>query len=215
MKNRFDLIIFDWDGTLINTIDWIVSCLQNAAQMCRCNVPEEQAAKDIIGLSIDKAVNALFSGIDPATRQRLVHHYSQLFFSRRLCRDDLFSGVYAMLEHLKQRGYLLAVATGKGRAGLRQALNETGTEHLFCMTRCADETASKPSPVMLQEIMAHTGVSAGRALMVGDSVHDLQMAANARISAVGVTCGAHSEAVLQPYKPIMCLSQTSHLLNLL
>ena len=215
MKNRFDLIIFDWDGTLINTIDWIVRCLQNAAVMCQCSVPEEQAVKDIIGLSIENAVNTLFPEADPWTHKQLVHHYSQIFFSRQLSREDLFAGVYDMLVELKQRGYRLAVATGKGRAGLRQALDETGTEVLFCITRCADETSSKPNPMMLQEILAHTGVSAERTLMVGDSIHDLQMAANAGIASVGVSCGAHSAEILQQYKPLMCLPQTSYLLNLL
>ena len=215
MKNRFDLIIFDWDGTLINTIDWIVSCLQNAAVMCQCSVPEEQAVKDIIGLSIENAVNTLFPETDPWTQKQLVHNYSQIFFSRQLSREDLFAGVYDMLTELKQSGYQLAVATGKGRVGLQQALNETGTDALFCITRCADETASKPNPMMLQEILAHTGGSAERTLMVGDSIHDLQMAANAGIASVGVSCGAHSAEILQQYKPLMCLSQTSYLLNLL
>lgn len=215
MKNRFDLIIFDWDGTLANTIGWIVSCLQNAAIMCHCPVPEEQAAKDVIGLSIENVVNTLFSDIDSATRKQLANNYGQLFFSRRFSREDLFTGVYNMLTELKQSGYQLAVATGKGRAGLQRALKDTGTEALFCITRCADETASKPNPAMLQEILANTEVPASRALMVGDSVHDLQMAVNARISSVGVSCGAHNIEVLQQYKPLMCLSQTSHLLNLL
>ena len=215
MKNRFDLIIFDWDGTLINTIDWIVSCLQNAAVMCQCSVPEEQAVKDIIGLSIENAVNTLFPETDPRTQKQLVHNYSQIFFSRQLSREDLFAGIYDMLTELKQSGYQLAVATGKGRVGLQQALNETGTDALFCITRCADETASKPNPMMLQEILAHTGVSAERTLMVGDSIHDLQMAANAGIASVGVSCGAHSAEILQQNKPLMCLSQTSYLLNLL
>ena len=119
-----------------------------------------------------------------------------------------------MLTQLKRRGYLLAVATGKGRKGLQQALGDTGTEELFCITRCADETASKPSPLMLQEIMAAKGVPAERALMVGDSIHDLQMASNAGIAALAVACGAHSARVLQQYNPLLCLQQTSHMLNL-
>lgn len=215
MNRRFDLIIFDWDGTLINTIDWIVSCLQNAALSCQCAIPEEQAAKNVIGLSIENAVKALFPETEWSTQKQIIHNYSQLFFSRRLNRQDLFAGVYDMLMQLKRSGYRLAVATGKGRAGLQQALKETETESLFCITRCADETASKPNPVMLQEILTYTKVPAGRALMVGDSVHDLQMAENARIASIAVTCGAHGVEVLQRYKPLMCLPETSQLLNLL
>ncbi|MGR9052406.1 MAG: HAD-IA family hydrolase [Gammaproteobacteria bacterium] len=214
MKNRFELIVFDWDGTLINTIDWIVHCIQQAAVACGCPVPAEQSAKDIIGLSLDNAIKTLFPDIDVDIRRQLTTHYSQTFFSRKLCRDDLFAGVYEMLAALKDRGLKLAVATGKGRAGLERAMAETGTEDLFCVTRCADETASKPDPTMLFEIMSETGIAAERTLMVGDSLHDLQMAANAGIAAVGVTCGAHSTEVLWQYRPLTCLPQTSLILNL-
>ncbi len=199
----------------MDSIDWIVSCLQNAARLCGCEIPETQAAKDIIGLSIDRAINTLFPDADAPTRTQLVRHYGELFAERPLSRDDLFTGVYGMLTELEQNGYRLAVATGKGRAGLRRVLQETGTQDLFCATRCADETASKPSPLMLHEILAATDVPAQRALMVGDSVHDLQMAAHAGIASVGVSCGAHDAKVLQQYQPLFCLPQTAQLINLL
>lgn len=215
MKNRFELIIFDWDGTLINTIDWIVHCMQNAARLCRCPVPQERTIRDIIGLSIDNALAVLFPDCVPSLRKQIQHHYSQQFFTKRLSRADLFTGVYDMLTELNQSGYRMAVATGKGRSGLRQALDETGTEDLFCVTRCADETASKPNPLMLRQILETTGVAAERALMVGDSSHDLEMAARAGLAAVGVACGAHGVEVLQRYKPLTCLPQTAQLLNLL
>jgi len=213
MKNRFDLIIFDWDGTLIDSIPWIVHCLQKAGELCGCLIPEVQAAQDVIGLSIHKAVEALFPGTDEQTRQRLVSHYSETYLSKQLSQDDLFAGVYDMLLSLRQQGYQLAVATGKTRHGLQQALQATGTETLFSATRCADETASKPDPLMIREIIEQVGVSAERTLMVGDSIHDLQMAANASIKAIGVSCGAHSKAVLQHYQPLLCLEQPTELLN--
>ncbi len=215
MKNRFDLIIFDWDGTLIDSIDWITHCLQTAGARCGCAVPERQAAKDVIGLSIDKAMRALFPEADETIRAQLVSHYSQEYFSKQISGDDLFAGVYDMLVQLKALGYQLAVATGKTRAGLDEALTGTGTAELFCATRCADETASKPDPRMLNEIMRHANVAKERTLMVGDSIHDLQMALNAQIASIGVSCGAHSEAFLQHYQPLYCLREPTQLLELI
>jgi len=215
MKNRFDLIIFDWDGTLIDSIDWIVNCLQAAAKQCDCTIPEPQAARDVIGLSIANACNQLFPGVDQQTLTRLTACYQQAYSSRQLSREDLFPGVYEMLVELKQAGYQLAVATGKTRAGLQQALQATDTEALFCITRCSDETASKPDPLMLHQIMRHTNAANDRSLMVGDSSHDLQMAMNAQISSIAVSCGAHPEDLLQQYSPLMCLQQPTELLNII
>ncbi len=215
MKNKFDLIIFDWDGTLINSIDWIVSCIQKAAQICDCDIPEARAARNVIGLSLENALHRLFPGIDQNTRRQLTQCYSELFLSRKTAQDDLFAGVYEMLVHLKKQGYQLAVATGKSRIGLQRAMSGTGTEDLFNASRCADETASKPDPTMIQEILGQLAAANDRTLMVGDSVHDLQMAANANIPCIAVSCGAHSPEQLLPYRPLCCLGQTTELLNLL
>lgn len=213
MKNRFDLIIFDWDGTLVDSIDWIVHCIQQAAAEYGCRVPDDQAARDIIGLSIEQAMNRLFPDADAETRASLAAHYGQSFFSRPIGPDDLFPGVRDMLHRLKQDGYHLAVATGKKSRGLAQAIAGTGVAEFFCTTRCADQTRSKPDPLMLDEIVAEMGVDKRRALMVGDSIHDLQMAQNASIAAIGVTCGAHSASTLQHYQPLCCLSSPTELLG--
>jgi len=215
MKNRFDLIIFDWDGTLIDSIDWIVYCLQTAAKQCEYAIPESQAARDVIGLSITNACAKLFPGVDQETLTRLTDSYQQTYLSRQLGREDLFPGVYEMLVELKQSGYQLAVATGKTRTGLQLALQATDTEALFCITRCSDETASKPDPLMLHQIIQHAKAANDRTLMVGDSVHDLQMAKNAQISSIAVSCGAHPEDILQQYSPLMCLQQPAELLNII
>ncbi|MDI1276327.1 HAD-IA family hydrolase [Methylobacter sp.] len=215
MKNKFDLIIFDWDGTLIDSIDWIVHCLQTAGKHCGCDIPEPQAAKDVIGLSITNACAKLFPGVDQETLTQLTDCYQQTYLSRQLNRGDLFPGVYDMLVELKQAGYQLAVATGKTRAGLQEALQATDTEALFCITRCSDETASKPDPLMLHQIMQHTQAANERSLMVGDSTHDLQMAMNAQISSIAVSCGAHPEDILQRYNPLICLQQPAELLNII
>jgi phosphoglycolate phosphatase len=215
MKNRFELLIFDWDGTLMDSIGWIVHCLQTAAEQIGCKVPPPQAAKDVIGLSIVRAMETLFPEAGPELREQLVRAYSQEYASRILGSGDLFAGVREMLEELNGSGYRLAVATGKTRAGLQKALQATGTEDLFYITRAADETASKPDPKMLLEIMSHAEVAPARTLMIGDSIHDLQMAQNARISAIGVSCGAHSEEILQQYRPLLCLQQPAELLNII
>lgn len=213
MNNRFDLIIFDWDGTLINSIDWIASCLQLAAEQCQLPIPANQAAKNVIGLSIEQAMLSLFPDAGPDLLTQLVTCYQTAYLSATIDRRHFFNGVYDMLTTLKASGYRLAVATGKTRKGLQQVLATTQTEHLFDITRCADETASKPSPLMLQEILSHCRCPLDRALMVGDSTFDLEMAHNANIAAVAVTCGAHTEDALQNYQPLLCLQQPAELLT--
>jgi phosphoglycolate phosphatase len=215
MKNRFDLIIFDWDGTLVDSIDWIVQCLQMAAHLTGCDVPEAQAVKGIIGLSIQKATETLFPGIEENIQEQLIACYSQQFFSKQMTEDDLFLGVKEMLLKFKQTGYQLAVATGKSQASLNKALHGTGLNDLFHITRCADQTASKPHPYMLEEIIEKMGAGKERVVMVGDSVHDMQMAKNAGVSAVAVSCGANSRAQLQEFKPLLNLQQTTELLEVL
>ncbi|MCX7089474.1 MAG: HAD-IA family hydrolase [Methylococcales bacterium] len=213
MKNRFDVIIFDWDGTLVNSIDWITGCLQLAAEQCQLPKPQSQAAKNTIGLSIDKAMLSLFPDADQALIVELVAHYHRAYQSKPFGREHFFPGVYDMLVTLKQVGYKLAVATGKTRGELQKVLQTTHTEALFDITRSADETASKPSPQMLHEILSHFCCPSERALMVGDSIYDLDMARNANMASVAVTCGAHPKEELQHYQPLLCLQQPAELLT--
>lgn len=215
MKQRYDLLIFDWDGTLIDSIGWIVHCLRCAAAVCGLPDPSESDARDVIGLSLGEAMQTLFAGISSSQQAALVAAYQEAYAVKEVSRDDLFDGVADMLDTLRYRGYRLAVATGKGRRGLRQAIEATGTGALFNVTRCADETASKPHPRMLMEIMAEAEATAQRTLMIGDSVHDLKMAANARVASVGVTCGANSREQLLAHNPLACLSATTELMGLL
>ncbi|MDQ7091331.1 MAG: HAD-IA family hydrolase [Methylococcales bacterium] len=213
MNNRFKLIIFDWDGTLVDSIDWIVHSAQTAALNYDVDRPDSQAVKDIIGLSLPKAMTILFPNADNNTLQKLANSYSQEFFSKPMTPQDLFSGVKELLFELKQAEILLAVATGKNRIGLNKALQATQMTELFFTTRCADETTSKPDPTMLEEIMQQANINAEHTLMVGDSSHDLQMALNAHVSAIGVACGAHPVTLLQQYQPLHCLNQTAELLE--
>jgi phosphoglycolate phosphatase len=215
MKNRFDLIIFDWDGTLMDSVDWIVHCIQQAAMRCGFAVPRVQAVRDIVGLSIENAMEQLFPDEDGESRQKIAADYAKIFFTKQIGPADLFPGVHDMLKQFRNQGYRLAVATGKKSAGLHAAINATGLADLFSATRCADQTASKPNPLMLDEIIIELGVDKQRTLMVGDSVHDLQMALNAQVASVGVTCGAHPEATLQKYNPLMCLNYPTDLIGII
>ncbi|MGD0961345.1 MAG: HAD-IIIA family hydrolase [Methylomonas sp.] len=213
MKYRFDLIIFDWDGTLIDSVEWIVHCIQQAAARHNCPVPTPEAARDIIGLSIENAMKRLFPDIDDLASRQLVADYGQNFLSRQMSRDDLFPGVYEMLRNLNAQGFRLAIATGKKSAALDHAVNATGVADFFSTRRCADQTASKPHPLMIDQIVSELGIDKQRTLMVGDSSHDLQMAINAGVASIGVTCGAHPAAVLNKYQPLMCLNYPTELLE--
>lgn len=215
MRPDYDLIIFDWDGTLIDSIGWIVQSLRYAGLQCGLGVPDDAASRAVIGLDLGSALQNLFPHAEAAQLPALKQAYVEHYHTRDLNADDLFDGVPNLLDRLNQRGYQLAIATGKGRAGLDHVLNATGAGHWFCASRCSDETASKPNPRMLLELMAEIGVSPTRTLMVGDSVHDLEMAGHAGVTAVAVTCGANRRDELLPHAPWHCLTQTAHLLEFL
>ncbi len=215
MKDRFDLLVFDWDGTLFDSIGWIVECLQRAAEASGLPIPSDTAAKSVIGLSIQEAMDALCPGAPPELAGRLVDHYRRHYNTRPTTVEGLFEGVPDMLAELRSRGYRLAVATGKARSGLDHALKSTGMADFFHATRCADETASKPNPKMLIQLMEQLGAQRERTLMVGDSLHDLRMANNAGIAVVAVGCGANGLDELAELNPLVCLEATRELLNLL
>lgn len=199
----------------MDSVDWIVHCIQQAATRCECAVPTAQAVRDIVGLSIENAMKQLFPAESSESRQKIAADYAKTFFTKQIGPEDLFPGVHDMLTQFRSQGYRLAVATGKKSTGLQAAMKATGVAGLFCATRCADQTASKPNPLMLDEIIAELGVDKQRTLMVGDSVHDLQMALNAQVASVGVTCGAHPEATLQKYNPLLCLNHPTDLIGII
>jgi len=213
MKNRFDLIIFDWDGTLVNSIDWIVHCIQQAAVDYVGRMPDALEVKDIIGLSLEQGLQQLFPELDAKAGRLFAARYAETFTSKPVTPDDLFSGVHEMLLQFKADGYHLAVATGKKSVGLMRAMASTGVSELFCTTRSADQTASKPDPQMIEEIIRELNIEKHRTLMVGDSRHDLQMALNAGVSSIGLTCGAHSAEILRPFNPLLCLNHPADLRN--
>jgi len=211
MKNRFELIIFDWDGTLIDSIHWITDCLQKSARDCELPIPSNRLAKSVIGLSLDRAMGALFPDEDESCIEALMAAYHRYYDAKILGQDDLFFGVEGLLEDLRVQGYKLAVATGKTRNGLDQALTSSGYVGWFNATRAANETASKPNPLMLLQLMEELGSIPTRTLMVGDSVHDLEMAQNARIDSIGVTSGANDREELLAFDPLLVLEQVADL----
>jgi phosphoglycolate phosphatase len=199
-KLNFDLIAFDWDGTLFDSTGIIVRCIQEAVRDVGGTVPSDEAASYVIGLGLMQALAHAAPDV-PKERYALLgeryrHHYVQ-----QQNRISLFKGVLPMLQSLRERGHLLAVATGKSRHGLDEALHSVELQGRFHGSRTADETAGKPHPLMLQELMAEFGTAPQRTLMIGDTTHDLQMALNAGCASVGVSYGAHEPhgfAALQP-----------------
>jgi len=200
-RKQFDLIVFDWDGTLMDSTSTIVKCIQAAARDLGLPIPGDEAASHVIGLGLHEAMQAVMPGIDPALYARMVERYRFHYLSK----DHelvLFGGVRAMLTELSQEGYFLAVATGKSRVGLNRAMNAVGLLSLFDATRCADETFSKPHPAMLHELTRELGQDLRRTVMIGDTTHDLLMANNAGAAAVAVQYGAHPHEQLLSCNPV-------------
>lgn len=201
MAKQFDLIVFDWDGTLMDSAAAIVTAIQDASRDLGLTVPSDRQARYVIGLGLADALHHAVPDLSrdryPEMVERYRHHY--------LSRDQeltLFQGVPELMMELREAGYALAVATGKSRLGLDRALKVSGLGGLFHATRCADECHSKPHPQMLLELMDEFAASAERTLMIGDTTHDLQMAANAGTGAIGVTYGAHVPEELQALAPL-------------
>lgn len=200
-KQKFDLIVFDWDGTLMDSTAAIVKSLQDAALDLGLPMPEKKRAAHVIGLGLKEALETVLPDLAPEYYPKLVDRY-RIHFLTNSSKTTLFDGVKTMLDDLKNQNYLLAVATGKSRAGLNRAINETGLQGYFDASRTADETWSKPHPAMLLELTEELGEPMNRTVMIGDTTHDLQMANNAGAAGIAVQYGAHSAAELQKLHPI-------------
>jgi phosphoglycolate phosphatase len=201
------VLIFDWDGTLVDSIGRIVDSISAAALECDLPPLDELAIKGIIGLGLPEAIAVLYPHVNDV---RVVESFRRAYANHYQALDEkpclLYPGVAQALHQYREQGYLLAVATGKGRRGLQRALEEQGWEDFFDVTRCADETASKPAPQMLHEILAHCEARPDQALMVGDSVFDLEMASRAGIDSVAVSYGAQSGEVLRACCPTVVIN---------
>lgn len=208
----YRLLIFDWDGTLVDSIGRIVEAMHRAADVADVPRSSDRAVRGIIGLELGVAIRTLYPELDEPLRIEAIRRaYSEQYLALETEPSPLFDGVQESLEAFREQGYRLAVATGKGRHGLQRVLADKGWLDYFDVTRCADETASKPDPRMLHEILAHCAVSPERALMVGDSTFDLLMARNAGMDAVAVGYGAQSLQVLCDCAPRLAINQFNEL----
>jgi phosphoglycolate phosphatase len=176
-------------------------------------VPTKQAAADIIGLGLHEAVRSLFPRLDAVNIERFARQYSVNFRAHDKVPSKLFPYVGETLVSLKESGYLIAVATGKSRAGLDRVLGTMGMLDLFHGSRCSDESLSKPDPLMLYELLDEFDLSAGEAMMIGDTEFDLEMASRAGIRSIGVSYGAHSRDRLMQHKPVAIIDNIMHINN--
>ena len=198
---RYDLIVFDWDGTLFDSTALIVRAIQAACQDLGAPVPSDEAAAHVIGLGLQDALQRAVPDLPIDLYPELGRRYRQHYFASH-DQVTLFAGVPELLAGLRERNHWLAVATGKNRHGLNEALRISGLAGSFDATRTADETRSKPHPQMLQELMREFGTDPERTLMIGDTTHDLQLAANAGTDAVAVAYGAHPPEQLGDLRPL-------------
>lgn len=209
-QKRFDLIVFDWDGTLMDSADTIVHCLQAACRDIGIEPPPDQVARHVIGLGLIEALQQMLPSLASERYDELVERYRVHFLAGDV-EVPLFDGIAATIEQLHGAGYWLAIATGKSRRGLERALGQTQLGAFFHASRCADECASKPDPLMLNELLREFDVEPERALMIGDTSHDLLMARNAGVPCLAVSYGAHAADALQALAPLACVGGVAEL----
>jgi len=205
MPKQFDLLIFDWDGTLMDSAGVIADSIQRACEDIGQPAPSDRASRQIIGLGLIQALQTLLPDLSADDYPRLVERYRHHYLSR----DDqipLFAGVADGIRELHECGFQLAVATGKSRLGLSRALDASGLGPWFAATRCADQTHSKPHPAMVLELLDELDAESAHALVIGDTSHDLLMASNAGVASLGVTYGAHEAGDLHPHAPLALMS---------
>ena len=207
---KYELIVFDWDGTLLDSAGAIVHAIQSASRDLELPVPDEARARHVIGLGLAEALHYAVPDLPPERYQAMVERYRFHYLAgdRQLC---LFAGVPEMLQRLHAAGHILTVATGKSRLGLDRALEHSGLGSLFQASRCADECHSKPHPQMLEELLAEFGMAATSTVMIGDTSHDLLMARNAGVGSLAVTYGAHPHEHLLECQPLTCLHNVPEL----
>ena len=207
---RYTVVVFDWDGTLIHSALVIVDCIQQAARDMGLPVPTRERAGHVIGLGLQDSLRHAVPELPSAGYNAFAALYRRNFLAREESMS-LFPGVRELLAELAAQGRSLAIATGKSRRGLDRALDASGLRAHFAATRCADETRPKPHPAMLDELCAELGAARGATLMIGDTSHDLEMAANAGVDAVGVTYGAHPAESLRALAPRGLVSSVAEL----
>ena len=204
--DKLRVLIFDWDGTLVDSIKRIVEAMHMASDICAVPRCTDEEVRAIIGLAMPQAYDVLYPAADDADlKQRYIHAYSEQYLLLEEQPSPFYPGVLDALEHYRSAGYKLAVATGKSRRGLHRVLSGHNMVDYFDITRCADETRSKPDPLMLHEILNYCAATPEQAIMVGDSPFDLRMAKNANVPSVAVSYGAQPLSVLHQEQPILAI----------
>lgn len=211
MAKSYELIIFDWDGTLVDSQAQIVNCMQVAFESTGLKIPDPEAIRHIVGLSLETAFYRLAPQIDNSLVVQLADAYRRHSSTNSKHSTELFSGVRKSLLNLREQGFYLAVATGKSRRGLDAAMNGSNLSGFFDITRCADETRSKPNPLMLNEILTELNLDADKALMVGDTSYDIEMANSIGMDSIAVTYGMHEEHHLRPFSPRYLINNFSEI----
>lgn len=201
MMKKYKLVIFDWDGTLMDTVERIVTSMQAAAKILNLTPPTTEQGKSIIGLSLDKGIHQLFPNATDDVVFEVEQQYKHQYLHVNSTPTPLFDNALALLMRLKENKVLIAVATGKARPGLERVLNISDTTHLFDGTRSASDCRSKPDPEMITSLLIELNVAASDAVMIGDTSFDMEMAKNAGVDRIGITLGAHTEAILNGYEP--------------
>jgi len=213
--HNYKLVIFDWDGTLMDSVDRIVFSMQASAIALSLEPPIYDQAKQIIGLSLPKAVQTLFPDANEEEVQLLTAQYKHQYVEVNTTPTPLFEHVLELLVNLKQENKLLAVATGKARAGLQRVWQASDTAHFFHASRCADESISKPDPDMINSLLKELNIEKHEAVMIGDTSFDLEMAQRAGVDSIGVTYGVHDAEVLSKYQPKAIVDSSAELYELL
>ena len=195
----YKLLIFDWDGTLMDSEAKIVHCLEESIEYMNLSPKTNNELKNVIGLGLFQAIYTLYPDISEKNNHRFANYYRETYVTKK--SSVLFDRVIEMLHSLKSTGVMLAVATGKGRQGLNYVLEEVGLEQFFHASRCADETFSKPNPKMLEEILDEFALLPENAIMIGDTDYDLQMANNIKMDCIAVSYGVHERERLSLCSP--------------
>ena len=201
------LLIFDWDGTLCDSLSQIASCVRSSAEDQGLAPPSFSDIREIVGLGLTESFCRLFPGLTKGQIILMCSAYSRHFVEADRTPAPFFEGALGVLEDLKSKGYFLAVATGKSRTGLNRTLKARGMINFFHGSRCADETAGKPNPLMLNQLLSEFNVLPGDAIMVGDTEYDLAMAVSAGVSSIGVSYGAHCPSRFDKYHPLGCIDK--------
>jgi phosphoglycolate phosphatase len=207
---KYDLVVFDWDGTLLDSAGAIAHAIQASCRDIGLAPPSEEQARHVIGLGLIDALRLAAPDLSPERYPEMVERY-RFHYLAGDHQLNLFAGIPELLDELQAAGHILAVATGKSRVGLERALDHSGLRPLFKASRCADECHSKPHPQMLDELMAEFGVAGEATLMIGDTSHDLLMASNAGVDSLAVTYGAHPHEHLLEHRPLACLHTVTDL----